>query len=151
MTTYPKAYVATIIEQNNRFLMVKETIRGQIKYNQPAGHWEHGETLAEAAVREVHEETGANVELSGLIGVYTSYLPQDEKSILRFCFSAKLLNFTADFKAQAPILEALWLNEEEIIALNTQLRTHLILQSIQDYKNKAPLPIDIIRNNESIT
>jgi ADP-ribose pyrophosphatase YjhB (NUDIX family) len=37
----------------------------------PGGGIENGETLAEAAVREVQEETGVNVKLTRLVGLYS--------------------------------------------------------------------------------
>lgn len=37
----------------------------------PGGAIEAGETLVEAAVREALEETGAEVEISGIVGVYS--------------------------------------------------------------------------------
>ena len=41
--------VATVVEKNNRFLMVEERADGEVVFNQPAGHLEPGETLLEAA------------------------------------------------------------------------------------------------------
>ena len=38
-------------------------------FNQPAGHLEAGESLADAALRETLEETGWDVELSGVLGI----------------------------------------------------------------------------------
>ena len=38
----------------------------------PGGHMERGETVAETCIREVQEETGLNVEVQQLIGVYSN-------------------------------------------------------------------------------
>ena len=54
MTWAPHVTVATIIERDNRFLLVYEVANGQQVYNQPAGHLEPNETLLEAALRETH-------------------------------------------------------------------------------------------------
>ena len=57
----PDVTVATIIPRDGRFLVVEERIRGDLVVNQPAGHLEPGESLAEAARRETLEETGWTV------------------------------------------------------------------------------------------
>ena len=44
--------VATVVEKDDRFLMVKETKFGRQVINQPAGHVEPGEDILRAAVRE---------------------------------------------------------------------------------------------------
>ena len=60
----PHVTVATIVEDNGRFLMVEELADGQAVFNQPAGHLEADESLIQAALRETLEETGWDVELT---------------------------------------------------------------------------------------
>jgi ADP-ribose pyrophosphatase YjhB (NUDIX family) len=38
----------------------------------PAGGMDLGESIADAAIREVAEETGLQVEITGLVGIYTN-------------------------------------------------------------------------------
>lgn len=38
----------------------------------PGGHVDPGETVAQAAVREIREETGLDVELTRLVGIYSA-------------------------------------------------------------------------------
>ena len=45
----PHATVATIVEQDGKFLMVEEIALGEQVINQPAGHIEPGETVVDAA------------------------------------------------------------------------------------------------------
>jgi len=51
----------------------------------PGGTIDPGETVAETAVREAREETGLEVELTGLVGIYA--MPPDHHSIT---FSARV-------------------------------------------------------------
>ena len=67
------ATAVTIIE-NNKILLVKRAIepkRGL--WSLPAGFIEINESVEQCAVREVKEETNLDVELDGLIGVYSVF------------------------------------------------------------------------------
>ena len=48
--------VAALVHWQGRFLLVEEEIKGQRRFNQPAGHVEPGENLIEAACRELNDE-----------------------------------------------------------------------------------------------
>ena len=59
--------------KDGKFLFVEEQAEGvtHTVFNQPAGHVEAGETVVQAAVRETMEETGYEVEIHSLLGIYT--------------------------------------------------------------------------------
>jgi 8-oxo-dGTP pyrophosphatase MutT (NUDIX family) len=38
----------------------------------PGGAMEHGESLTQTAIREAKEETGYDIEITGLVGIYTN-------------------------------------------------------------------------------
>ena len=54
----PRVTVAAIVNNRDKFLLVKEKPDDKIVYNQPAGHLEDNESLLDAVKREVLEETG---------------------------------------------------------------------------------------------
>ncbi len=70
---YPKLAVDVLIaDEKKGILLIKrktEPFRG--RYALPGGMVEYGETVEKAAVREVKEETGLEVELEGILGVYS--------------------------------------------------------------------------------
>jgi ADP-ribose pyrophosphatase YjhB (NUDIX family) len=66
------AVTAFIVDDSRRLLMIRRTDND--KWAIPGGGQEIGETISEAAVREVREETGLDVEVVGLIGVYSDPL-----------------------------------------------------------------------------
>jgi mutator protein MutT len=69
--------VAGVIVFNGegRVLLQKRSATGD-QWGFPGGIIELGESAAEAAIREVHEETGLDVKIDSLLGVYTKYFHQ---------------------------------------------------------------------------
>src|SRR3954452_1759330 len=84
----PVVTVATIVERDGRFLLVEEETRNGNRFNQPAGHLEHGETLPAAAMRETLEETGWQVRVIALVGAYRWQPRDSEATFIRFAFAA---------------------------------------------------------------
>lgn len=64
------AVSAFVQDEEGRILMIRRTDNGL--YSIPGGQVEPGETLTEATVREVKEETGIEIEVTGLIGLYSN-------------------------------------------------------------------------------
>lgn len=62
------AVIVAIIESGNVLLTKREDFE---VWCLPGGSVEDGETLAEGAIREAKEETGLDVELTRLVGVYS--------------------------------------------------------------------------------
>lgn len=59
--------VGAVVTQGNRYLLVQEnhpSVRGL--WNLPAGHLKLGETLTQGVLREIKEETGYSVTLTGI-------------------------------------------------------------------------------------
>ena len=86
----------------------------------PGGKMEEGETLVEAAVREVMEETQVAVEA---VRWFAYYIVHDEVPFCKAVFIAKVkeeLQFSGDFET----VERLWLSEEEL-ATHTNLSFYM--------------------------
>ncbi|HTI13567.1 MAG TPA: NUDIX domain-containing protein [Dictyobacter sp.] len=71
---------ALIFEENRVLLAYRRDIDW---WNLPGGGMEIGETVEEAVIREVHEETGLQVKVEYLVGVYSK--PQKQEIVLSFC------------------------------------------------------------------
>lgn len=67
----PKVAVAVILERDGRILMNRRTNEPVGLWSFPAGFMDAGEVLEEAAAREVREETGLEVRVGPLIGLYS--------------------------------------------------------------------------------
>jgi 8-oxo-dGTP pyrophosphatase MutT (NUDIX family) len=61
---------SAIVRERSAILMVQRRDNGM--WSLPGGALEVGESIAETAVREVWEETGIEIAITGLVGVYTS-------------------------------------------------------------------------------
>ena len=138
--------VATVIQRDNLFLMVKETEFGRTVINQPAGHVEPGEDIIDAAVRETYEETGWHVEIQNLIGIYSSKAKVSGITYYRLAFLATALSQDPNATIDSDIDEVLWLSETEINKSADMLRSELVLECIKDFNKGAVFPLDIFRN-----
>lgn len=140
----PHVTVACVVADGERYLMVEERVRGRQVYNQPAGHLDDHETLAEAAIRETLEETGWTVQLQHFIGVHQWRSTEHGDSVLRFSFAARGVSHDAERALDADIQRALWLTRSEIAALGNRLRSPLVLLSIDAWLAGQRLPLDTL-------
>lgn len=136
--------VAAVVRRGEHFLVVEEMVDGAHVINQPAGHVEPGETIIEAVVRETQEETAWHFTPTGLVGVY--YWPHDDgRTTLRFAFCGQVADHDAGQALDAGIVAAHWL-DERALAQSSDLRSPLVLQTVNDFNAHAPLPLERIRH-----
>ena len=68
----PKLAAVVLVCQENALLMVQRDIEPMMgRWSFPSGYVDRGEAIEDAAVREVKEETNVEVELLGLVGLYS--------------------------------------------------------------------------------
>ncbi len=140
----PHVTVAALAEQDGRFLLVRENVREQIVFNQPAGHLEAGESLVDAVVRETLEETRYQFKPKGLVSIYR-FTPEDapHKTYLRFLFSGSV-GQRDELPLDQGILGYEWMSYDEVISCQSQHRTPVVLQGIRDYLEKPGFSLDIL-------
>ncbi|WP_458690473.1 NUDIX hydrolase [Nocardia tengchongensis] len=86
------AVSALVCNEHGQVLMIHRTDNG--KASIPGGGMEVGETPAQAVVREVEEETGIDVAVTGLIGIFSNpehviaYANGEVRQEFSICFSA---------------------------------------------------------------
>lgn len=70
-TAGPVVAVGAVVVHHGALLMIRRGRAPQRgRWSIPGGRVEHGETLAQALAREVHEETGLEVDVGDLLGVF---------------------------------------------------------------------------------
>ena len=142
----PNVTVAAVVERDGRFLLVEEETEEGVRYNQPAGHLDQGESLVEACVREALEETAWHFRPTALIGVYQWPRQRGDTTYLRFAFAGELGAEEVGRPLDAGILRAVWLTPAEIEASRARHRSPLIFQCVQDYLAGRRFPLDLIRH-----
>lgn len=140
----PHVVVAALVEQDGRFLMVEESTEEGVQYNQPAGHLEANESLIEAVVREVLEETAHHFVPEALLGIYRWRAPRPDRVYLRFAFTGRITAFDPTLALDVGILRAVWMSPVEIAALKPQHRSPLVSQCIADYQSGRRYPLDVL-------
>lgn len=142
----PHATVAALIERDGCYLMVREHTRHGIRINQPAGHWEAGETLLDAVRREVLEESGYEFTPTALLGIYVS--DKDDKSVtyLRMTFIGTVDDAPVHDELDDGIIEAVWMTPDEIMAERAIHRNPIVTQCLTDYINGQKLDLALMKD-----
>lgn len=140
----PNVTVAALMERDGRFLLVEEETDEGIRFNQPAGHLDEGESLIAACAREALEETAYEFSPTELVGIYQWPRPQGDITYLRFAFAGKVGAGPTARPLDTGILRAVWLSPDEIVACQERHRSPLVLQCVHDYLAGRSFPLDLL-------
>ena len=142
----PNVTVAAVIERDGRFLLVEEETPEGLRFNQPAGHLEEGESLLDAAVREALEETAHRFVPEYLVGVYQWTRPQGDITYLRFAYGGRIEGDEPGRKLDDGIVRAVWMTIDEVRATAERHRSPLILQCIEDWRAGQRHSLSLVRH-----
>jgi ADP-ribose pyrophosphatase YjhB (NUDIX family) len=110
------AVSALVRDDQGRILMIHRTDNG--KYSIPGGGLEAGETVSNAVVREVKEETGIDVEVTGMIGVFSDpehvieYDDGEVRQEFSICFHARPIG--GELRTSEESKDVKWVIPEEL-------------------------------------
>ena len=99
-----------LFDEDGRVLLVRHTY-GRLNWEVPGGGAEPGESPDETAIREMREETGLDVAVDRLTGVYYEVGPNpgyDHEPIVHFVFLARSLDARAPEARHPEIGEVGW-------------------------------------------
>ena len=104
------AYVLLYDNDGENILMVKNKGSRSSYYTLPGGAVESGETLEEAAIREVKEETGLNVELEGVLAVSEAFFEEQGHHTIFFTFKGRIIDGEINISFPEEIEEITWMD-----------------------------------------
>ena len=140
----PNTTVAAIIEQNGKFLLVEEQTERGNRYNQPAGHLEDGETLIQAVIRETMEESAYEFMPAALLGIYHWKHDLNDTTYLRFAFIGKAGKHYPMQELDDGIVQAVWMDIDEIRDKANLMRSPQVLTCIEDYLAGKRYPLQVV-------
>lgn len=114
--------VSVSINKDNQVLIIKENKPSAIhKWNFPSGRIELKEDILKAACREVKEETGFEVKLTGTTGVY-NFISSSNNQVILFHFIGEITGGSLKLE-EDEIVDSKWIKISELINLdNKELR-----------------------------
>jgi ADP-ribose pyrophosphatase YjhB (NUDIX family) len=134
------AVTAVVLDDGGRLLLIRRSDSGL--YAIPGGAVELGETLTAAVRREVVEETGVDVEVTGLVGVYS-----DPEHVIEFSDGEVRQEFSVCFRAvpvggdprtSAESTEVFWARPDELDGLDIHPSIRLRIGHGLDGRRSAP-------------
>jgi phosphatase NudJ len=147
-TPIPTSYFAlAVVRLGHRFLLCQERKYGST-WSIPGGRVEAGESLFDACMREVLEETGVPVRLDGILRL--EHTPAASSSRVRVIFAATPRDDTAPkTEPDEESLQAKWLTIEEIARL--PLRGSDLRGLLDSVVEGRPLfPLDLLGRELSV-
>jgi 8-oxo-dGTP pyrophosphatase MutT (NUDIX family) len=152
-TFRPSVTVAAIIEREGRFLLIEEETSDGIRLNQPAGHLDPYESLEQAVIREVLEETAHEFIPEGLVGMYISRYHSKSRgtdvTYLRFTFCGKA-GEEYDRPLDDGILRTMWMTRDELVATQDRHRSPMVLRCVDDYLAGKRTSLDLLYTDHSV-
>jgi ADP-ribose pyrophosphatase YjhB (NUDIX family) len=155
----PNVTVAAIVEKTingvRHFLLVEEHTPEGLKLNNPAGHLEQGETPLQGVVRETLEETRCTFTPEHLVGVYLARYQRpatkEDITFMRFAFAGQASEPDMRLQLDGEIVQTHWMTLEQLRHQPERLRSHLVLQGIQDHLAGRRYPLDLIVSDPTLT
>ena len=139
-----KVVTGGLLEKDGKFLLVQENKKiCKGKWNIPAGGLDEKESLIDGAKREIFEETGCKVEITGVLEIINEVL--EGVNVVLFIFDTKIVS--EKIKVDGKEIENVkWFTYEEILNMKEELRADgYFLSTIRNKMNNKVQPLDIIK------
>ncbi|MFD9244731.1 NUDIX domain-containing protein [Streptomyces sp. NPDC059556] len=134
------AVTAFVVNDADEVLLERRSDNG--RWGMPGGVQEIGENIAGTVVREVLEETGIQVEVVGLVGIFTdpghviAFADGEVRQEFSLCFRARPVG--GEIKVSSESFAVRWVPRSELDALDVSPTTRRRLE--EGFRN-APVPV----------
>ncbi len=148
----PSATVAAIMAREGRYLLVQEHTPEGLRWNNPAGHLDPGESPAQGCAREAWEETAHRFTPTALVGIYLSRFQRgsDDITYLRFAFCGEVGEHDPTQALDTGIVRTAWMTLEDVQATQAEHRSPLVWQCIQDHARGQRFALDAVFTHPSV-
>ena len=134
-----------VMNDKDEVLLINSPNRG---WEYPGGMVESGETLSEALIREIKEETGVDVEIAGFIGICKNI----KKNIVNIDFVCRSVG--GELTTSEESADVRWIKKDEVFHYVTFPLTRKRLERMLSKSNKVSVfgfsrePFDVVAEDE---
>ncbi|HGE5779876.1 TPA: NUDIX hydrolase [Bacillus pseudomycoides] len=128
-------YVLLYDTFQEKVLMVKNTGSNASYFTLPGGAVEFDETLEEAAIREVKEETGLDIEVDGIFSISEAFFEEKGQQVIFINFVGKITGGEIHISRPDEIEEIKWM---ELQTAETYLRLPEHVKDLLQRKETVP-------------
>jgi ADP-ribose pyrophosphatase YjhB (NUDIX family) len=134
----PAAAVALFNDQRKILLLRR---KDNDKWTMPGGTLDYGESMTACAIREVREETGFNIRVSGLIGTYTdpniliAYSDGEVRQEFTLVYAAEIES--GELRIDDESKEAAWVDLSAVAQLSLAESQRRRLVDVVDFPSKG--------------
>lgn len=123
------AVTVFVLDDEDRVLLIRRTDNGL--WAIPGGAQDFGEYIAETAVRETREEAGIDIEVTGIVGIYSNpnhvvaYSDGEVRQQFSICFRARYTGGVPTPSSESS--EVYWVPPEELedLPMHTSMRLRI--------------------------
>lgn len=113
------AAVKAVIMDGGRFLVLRQRTAVGDFWDLPGGRMEHGESPLEALRREIVEETGLDVEIGEMLGVWWFFRVEEGDQVVCMTWRCRAKHTDIDMTKNPDVTELLsderWVTKEEFL------------------------------------